>query len=92
MQPVIKEALKLIRSTIPTSIEIKQYIDRDCGPIKADPTQLHQVIMNLATNAYHAMEDTGGELKVSLKEITLSEQEAMSHDMEPGPYARLNCG
>ena len=89
MQPVIKEALKLIRSTIPTSIEIKQYIDRDCGPIKADPTQLHQVIMNLATNAYHAMEDTGGELKVSLKEITLSEQEAMSHDMEPGPYARL---
>ena len=89
MQPVIKEALKLIRSTIPTSIEIKQNIARDCGPIKADPTQIHQVVMNLATNAYHAMEDTGGELKVSLKEINLGEQDVKSRDMKPGPYACL---
>ncbi|MCP3872780.1 MAG: PAS domain S-box protein, partial [Desulfobacteraceae bacterium] len=68
IQPIIKEALKLIRSTIPTTIEIKQDILPDCGAIKADPTQIHQIIMNLATNSYHAMEDTGGELKVSLKE------------------------
>jgi PAS domain S-box-containing protein len=89
MQPVIKEALQLIRSTIPTSIEITSSIDHDCGPIKADPTQIHQVVMNLATNAYHAMEDTGGELKVSLKEIKLGEQDVMRPDMEPGPYACL---
>ena len=89
MQPVIKEALKLIRSTIPTSIEITQFIDHDCGPIKADPTQIHQVVMNLATNAYHAMEDTGGELKVSLKEIILGEQDVMRSDMKPAPYACL---
>jgi len=89
MQSVIKEALKLIRSTIPTSIEIKQYISNDCGAIKADPTQIHQIVMNLATNAYHAMEDTGGKLKVSLKEIELGEQDLPSPDMEPGSYACL---
>ncbi len=89
MQPVIKEALKLIRSTIPTSIEITQQIDRDCGPIKADPTQIHQVVMNLATNAYHAMEDTGGKLTVGLKEVKLDEKKMMGADMAPGVYACL---
>jgi len=89
IQPVLEEVLKLIRSTIPTSIEIKQYISNDCRIIKADPTQIHQVVMNLATNAYHAMEDTGGELKISLKEIELGVQEVISPDMEPGPYACL---
>ncbi len=89
MQPVIKEALKLIRSTIPTSIEIKQTISKDCGIIKADPTQIHQVVMNLSTNAYHAMEDTGGELRVNLKEVELSEQDLTSTDMGPGKYACL---
>ena len=89
MQPIIKEALKLIRSTIPTSIEIKQTLSHDCGAIKGDPTQIHQVVMNLATNAYHAMEDTGGELKVGLKEIELGEQDVINPEMEPGPYACL---
>jgi len=89
MQPIIKDALKLIRSTIPTSIEIKQYIRKDCGIIKADPTQIHQVVMNLATNAYHAMEGNGGELKVSLKEVELGEQDVLHPDMEPGTYACL---
>jgi len=89
IQPVIREALKLIRSTIPTSIEIKQYIRNDCGIIKADPTQIHQVVMNLTTNAYHAMEDIGGELKVNLKEVELDGQDVISSDMVPGPYACL---
>jgi len=87
MQPIIKDALKLIRSTIPTSIEIKQTVSYDCGAIKADPTQIHQIVMNLATNAYHAMEDTGGELKINLKEIELGKQDLPSPNMEPGPYA-----
>ncbi len=89
MQPIIKDALKLIRSTIPTSIEIKKTLSHDCRAIKADPTQIHQVVMNLATNAYHAMEDTGGELKVILKEVELGKQDLPSPDMEPGPYACL---
>ncbi|MCD4721583.1 MAG: PAS domain S-box protein, partial [Desulfobacula sp.] len=73
MQPIIKEALKLIRSTIPTTIEIKQNLQSDCGAIKADPTQIHQIVMNLATNAYHAMEKNGGKLNVKLKEVELEE-------------------
>lgn len=89
MQPIIKEALKLIRSTIPTTIYIKQYIRNDCGIIKADPTQIHQIVMNLATNAYHAMEETGGELKVSLKEVELGKLDLINSDMAPGVYACL---
>ena len=89
MQPVIKEALKFIRSTIPTTIEIKQNIRPDCAAIKADPTQIHQIVMNLATNAYHAMEETGGELKVSLKEIESGDYDVIHHDMTPGVYTCL---
>jgi len=89
MQPIIKEALKLIRSTIPTTIEIKQNIQADCGAIKADPTQIHQIVMNLATNAYHAMEVTGGELKVSFKQMKLGPLDLINPDMIPGQYACL---
>ena len=94
MQPIIKESLKLIRSTIPATIEIKQDINDDCGVIKADPTQIHQIVMNLSTNAYHAMEETGGELKVSLKEIELGKSDLINFDlinpdMAPGPCACL---
>jgi PAS domain S-box-containing protein len=89
MQPIIKEALKLIRSTIPTTIEIKQDINPDCGVIKADPTQIHQIVMNLTTNAFHAMEQIGGLLKVSLKEIELGGHDIITPDMIPGIYACL---
>jgi signal transduction histidine kinase len=89
IQPIVKEALKLIRSTIPTTIEIKQDINPDCGVIKADPTQIHQIVMNLATNAYHAMEETGGELKVSLKEMEFGALDLINPDMVPGIYACL---
>ncbi len=89
IQPVIKEVLKLIRSTIPTTIEIKSDIQADCNSIKADPTQIHQIIMNLTTNAYHAMEEIGGELNVNLKQVELSESDIVSSDMVSGKYACL---
>lgn len=66
---VVKEVLKLIRSTIPTTIEIKEQINSHAG-ILADPTRIHQVIMNLCTNAYHAMSESGGELHVRLCDST----------------------
>jgi signal transduction histidine kinase/ABC-type amino acid transport substrate-binding protein len=90
IQPIIKEALKLIRSTIPTTIDIKQFIRNDCGIIKADPTQIHQIVMNIATNAYHAMQDTGGVLTISLKEIELGKLDLINPDMTPGVYACLS--
>jgi PAS domain S-box-containing protein len=71
LQYIVKEALALIRSSIPTTIEIQHEIDPGCGVVIADSTQIHQIIMNLATNAYHAMEETGGRLKVHLKQIRL---------------------
>jgi len=92
MQPIIKEAMKLIRSTIPATISIRQDLKPDCGPVSADPTQIHQIVMNLATNAYHAMEENGGELKVNLKEIELGEDDLIDPDMSPGLYACLTIG
>ena len=89
MQPIIKEALKLIRAAIPTSIDIKTDVKANCGAIKADPTQIHQIIMNLATNAYHAMENTGGVLKVSLKEVRFEKLDLIPPEMETGIYTCL---
>jgi signal transduction histidine kinase/CheY-like chemotaxis protein len=77
VQTLIKEALKLLRATIPSSIEINSSVEEDCGLIKGDPTQIHQVIMNLSTNAYHALQETGGKLEVSLKEINLNYEESL---------------
>ncbi len=89
LQPIIKEAIKLLRSSIPATIKIQQQIASDCGIVNADPTQIHQIIMNLATNAYHAMEATGGWLKVTLKQIRLEADEMLMSEMSPGAYARL---
>lgn len=86
IQHIVKEALKLIRVGIPSTIEIKQNINNDCGPVKADPTQIHQIIMNLSTNASHAMRDTGGVLNVNLNEI---EFDHTNSKMEPGKYVCL---
>jgi len=63
---IVKEALKLMRASLPTTIEIQQNIDQDIGNVLADPTQIHQVLMNICTNAGHAMRDMGGILQVTL--------------------------
>jgi PAS domain S-box-containing protein len=89
IQPIIKEALKLIRSTIPTTIEMKHDIGNECGFIMADPTQIHQIVMNLCTNSYHAMEETGGTLAVNLKEVDLDAGILDDAAATPGPYACL---
>ncbi len=69
LQPrlIIKEALKMLRSSIPTTIEIQENISQDLGSIDADPTQFHQIVVNLCTNAFHAMEENGGVLRVALQ-------------------------
>jgi signal transduction histidine kinase len=72
---LIKEALTLLRSSLPSTIEISQKIDSDLDNVMADPIQIHQIIMNLCTNATQAMEDNGGQLIVRLSEITLTLQD-----------------
>jgi PAS domain S-box-containing protein len=89
LQPIIKEALKLLRSSIPKTIDIEQAIDPECGIVFADPTQIYQIIMNLCSNAYQAMEDGGGTLKVTLKQIHLAENNPAFLEMRPGDYVLL---
>ena len=90
VQRIVKEVLKLIRSSIPTTIEIKQDISNKCGLVMADTTQIHQVAMNLMTNAYQAMEDEGGKLEVTLKEIKLTGDDLTDPSMTPGTYVCLS--
>ncbi|MBA3013218.1 MAG: PAS domain S-box protein [Desulfobacula sp.] len=86
---VIEEALKLLRATIPATIEIKEEIYSK-ATVMADPTKLHQVIMNLCTNAYHAMCETGGSLFVGLKEIVLPKEGSNCElNLMPGKYLDL---
>jgi len=70
---IVKESLKLLRSTLPSDIEIQEDIAKDTGVVNADPTQMQQVIMNLCTNAGHAMQEEGGVLEVGLQNISIGD-------------------
>jgi len=90
MLPVIKEALKLLRASIPVTIEIRQTLHPDCGSVLADPIQIHQIIMNLCTNAYHAMRESGGVLDVSLSQVEFRPDKLLRKvDLPPGNYVKL---
>ena len=90
VQQIITEALRLLRASIPASIEIVHAIQDDCGPVMGDATQIHQVIMNLCTNAYQAMQDTGGKLELILTEIDIGYEEMIDKiGMQPGKHLRL---
>ena len=90
ISPVLKESLNFLRASIPAGIEIRRNIYPDGGLVNADPTQIHQVIMNLITNAAHSMRDKGGILEVDLEDVELSaESEELKPGMAPGVYQRL---
>ena len=82
IQSVLKEVLKLIKSTIPSYIEISRDIQADCGLVMADPTQIHQVAMNLITNAFHAVEANGGKISITLKEMILDRERLSDNKLE----------
>ena len=86
IKPIIKEGLKFLRASLPATIEIRQEIEEDLGAIEADPTQVHQVLMNLCTNAAHAMDEKGGVLEVSLRNVDLDrENSASQRELIPVP-------
>ncbi len=87
IQLVLKEVVKLARSTIPSYIDITQYIQSDCGLVMGDPTQIHQIALNLMTNAFHAVEATGGKIHVKLKENELNGDDVGGTNLKPGRYA-----
>jgi PAS domain S-box-containing protein len=89
---IVNEALKLLRSSLPTTIEMRRNIQSK-ALIMADSTQIHQIIMNLCTNAEHAMRESGGVLKVELEDVELDEDFTASYpNMKPGAYINLTVG
>ena len=95
LQPalIIKEAIKMLRPSLPTTIDIQQNIDSDAGLILADPTQIHQILTNLCTNAFHAMEVTGGTLTISLRNQELDLSDLITEpDVQPGLFVDISVG
>ena len=86
---VVTEVLDLLRPTLPANITIDCRLSDGCPRVMADPTQLHQVVMNLAANACHAMERTGGRLRVRLEPVVLGLDDLDGRAAAPGPYLRL---
>jgi PAS domain S-box-containing protein len=85
---IVKEVLKMLRASLPSTVEIKMDVTSR-AVVFADPTQVHQVLMNLCTNAAHAMRDHGGVLEVSLTDVLTPESISRHSDLLPGPYVKL---
>ncbi len=90
LQQVLDEVLALSQATLPSDIVITRDIQDGCGMVMADPTQIHQVVMNLVTNTFHALEPGGGKISIQLEEKLLSGRALPDSSMEPGPYALLS--
>ncbi len=87
---VVAETLKMVRALIPASIELQDRLDGEVGTVEADPTQLHQVILNLCTNAAHAIGEAGGRITVDLARRELADDAQRVHsELNPGHYACL---
>jgi CheY-like chemotaxis protein len=90
LRPVVEEALKLLRSTLPAMVEIKLTTEGSLPVIEGDAGAIHQVVMNLVTNAAHAIGDRSGTIEVKLEAVIVSEDQArLSGDLTAGAYARM---
>ncbi len=90
---VVDEASKLLRASLPANVEIFENISANLALVIANETQIHQIVMNLCTNAYHAMRTTGGILNVSLTTVNILELDRQSHNgITPGNYLKLSVG
>ena len=90
LAPLVTEAVRFLRAVLPATIEIRQSVEGKEARVLADPSQMHQVIMNLCMNSAHAMKNTGGVLEIKLEEVELEPQamERFLH-LTPGPYVKL---
>jgi PAS domain S-box-containing protein len=88
--PVIEETIKLLRATLPTTIEILYESDSSTHTVPADPTQIQQLLINLFTNAAHAMREQGGIIHIRIETLTLDELFVAAHaELDPGVYIRV---
>jgi PAS domain S-box-containing protein len=90
ISPIVREVLRFLRASIPTTIEIRHHLESISDIVLCDTTKIHQVLMNLCTNASHAMRDKGGVLEVNLTEVDINPEDASQYrDLAPGPYIQL---
>jgi PAS domain S-box-containing protein len=90
IRPIIKETLKLLRYSFPSTIDIRQTVEDADGAVLADQTQIQRILMNLCTNAAYAMREKGGVLEVGLASVYLSSADTIQHtNLEPGHYMKL---
>jgi PAS domain S-box-containing protein len=88
---IVKEALKMLRASLPATIEIRRNIESPNAIVNANATQMHQVLVNLCTNASHAMREKGGVLGVSLSRFHAENSARLPHhDLQPGAYVKLS--
>ncbi len=88
---IAEKVVEILRSTLPGTIEFNQDIDSTTGLIFADPTEIHQILMNLCTNAFHSMEETGGKLDILLKEVDLSREDLKNDShIKTGAFIQLS--
>ncbi len=87
--PIVHEAMKMLRASIPTTIDFHHDIDKNCGMLFGDPTQFHQILMNLCTNAFHSLEETGGRIEVGLQRSFATEPQATTLEISEGDYIEL---
>jgi signal transduction histidine kinase/CheY-like chemotaxis protein len=95
LQPadIVQDAMKMLRPSIPSTIEIHREIARSTRLILADATQIHQILINLCTNALHALEDTGGRIDISLQDVELEESDlGREAGVRAGSFVRLSVG
>lgn len=87
---VVEDAVKMLRATIPTTIDIRPNIGTAQAVVLGNPIQIHQVLVNLCTNAAHAMQDIGGTIEIGLASVEIGTEQAGEHlDLKPGSYVRL---
>jgi len=89
LQPILRDTGALITASFPSSIAIQQTIDPECGSVFADVSQIRQIIVNLCTNAAHAMKDKGGTVQIELKAVQLDQNTGTISTLPPGHYACL---
>ena len=90
ISPIVKEVLKLLRAFLPSTIQIHQKIQSDPDTVLTDPTHIHQILMNLCTNAAHAMRGEKGVLSITLLPVDIKPDGVFTpHDLAPGTYLKL---
>ena len=91
IRTIVQKALKLLRAAIPSSIRIQEVLSAEINSVVADPTQIHQLLINLCNNAAQAMEETGGTLTIELYNVVIDGETAAKHpDLKAGAYVRLS--